>query len=146
MPTDHEWTDYEWVRNQWYLTGLVVEEQEAELQRLREERDGYKGYWCGFARWAQEYLDAGRWAGHSLSDAIRIELSERDDQLTDLKRRVRENEQIYDSWCSPWVVSQQFHNAGKWLVHKPGANRPFKLAPRFDTRDEAAALLAKLEE
>jgi hypothetical protein len=60
-----------------------------ELQWLREERDGYKGYWCGFATWAQEYLDAGRWAGYSLSDAIQVELSERDDQLTDLKRRVR---------------------------------------------------------
>ncbi len=35
-----------------------------------------------------------------------------------------------------WLVSQEFHNAGKWLVHRPGPNRPNKIA-RFDTKEQA---------
>ncbi len=35
----------------------------------------------------------------------------------------------------PWFVSQEFHNAGRWMVHLGGANRPKKVF--FNHRAEA---------
>jgi hypothetical protein len=40
-----------------------------------------------FMTWAQSYLDSGRWAGHDLFDAIRVEMIERDAQLADARHR-----------------------------------------------------------
>lgn len=37
---------------------------------------------------------------------------------------------------SEWLVSQEGHGAGRWIVHRPGGNRPHKIA-RFDNREEA---------
>lgn len=33
-----------------------------------------------------------------------------------------------------WVVSQQFHGAGLFILHKPGGNRPCKIA--YGTREK----------
>lgn len=37
-----------------------------------------------FCHWAQEYLDAGRWAGFTYYDAIKTELLERDAEIARL--------------------------------------------------------------
>jgi hypothetical protein len=97
----------------------VTDHQQDELRRLREERDGYKGYWCGFATWAQEYLDSGRWAGHSLVDGIRTELQERDSELTNLKRRVgRDNLADLLTIC-PYLKTapQRTEKVSDWLAN-----------------------------
>lgn len=49
---------------------------EAALAAAREERDGYKEYWCRFATWAQAELNPGRWAGYPLDDAVHVEWTE----------------------------------------------------------------------
>lgn len=43
-----------------------------------------------FDKWAQSYLDAGRWAGHRYDDAIKTELLERDAQVADLTMHLDE--------------------------------------------------------
>jgi hypothetical protein len=54
----------------------MLSDQHAARRIIKDERD--------FDAWAQSYLDSGRWAGHSNSDAVKQELLERDAKVANL--------------------------------------------------------------
>lgn len=82
-----------------------LEAQLAEAERQREEaerqvesaRDLIRAD-DDFQTWAQSYLDAGRWAGHDRSDAIKTELLERDKQLAEAERGTAALRQLVEEW------------------------------------------------
>ena len=61
-----------------------VDKLDKELADVKRERDDLKFVVDGhrpFNEWAQEYLDAGRWAGYRYCDGVMTELKERDEEL-----------------------------------------------------------------
>ena len=47
-----------------------------------------------FMEWAQSYLDSGRWAGHSMFDAVKTEILERDRLVSALQAEQAETREL----------------------------------------------------
>ena len=61
-----------------------------EVERLQEKQRDHLAVTKSFAIWAQSYLVFGKWAGHSIYDAVRQEMLCRDNRIAELEKEVQE--------------------------------------------------------
>ncbi len=76
----------------------VCEEADRLIQALRQDTEAARALIrrdAEFQEWAQGYLDAGKWAGHDRSDAIKTELLERDAEVQALRQSIDELQKRY---------------------------------------------------
>lgn len=84
-----------------------VDKLDKELADVKRERDDLKFVVDGhrpFNEWAQEYLDAGRWAGYRYCDGVMTELKERDEELASA---LKSNAHQADAYSSLNAAYQQ---------------------------------------
>ena len=57
-----------------------------KVERLQEKQRDHLAVTKSFAIWAQSYLVFGKWAGHSIYDAVRQEMFCRDNRIAELEK------------------------------------------------------------
>ena len=95
--------DHAWRECRRCLAAYEFERAPKRTRRLMQALLSVRAVWTEncepFIAWAQSYLDAGRWAGHCVFDAIHTELCERDEQLVEWQTRYRQILEATDKLC-----------------------------------------------